>query len=39
MFITFQNSGIDISIFYPPCQNEKIEKMNVYTHSPGMEDG
>jgi len=39
MFITSQNSGIDISIFYPSCQNEKIEKMNVYTHSSGMEDG
>jgi len=39
MFITSQNFGIDISIFYPSSQNEKIEKMNVYTHSPDMEDG
>jgi len=38
MFITSQNFGIDISIFYPPCQNEKIEKMNGLSHSPGMED-
>jgi len=39
MFITSQNSGIDISIFYPSCQNEKIEKMNVCPNSPDMEDG
>jgi len=31
MYITSQNFGIDISIFYHSCQNEKIEKMNENT--------